>query len=339
MGSVDIIVPCYGYGHFLAECVTSILTQSGPTVRVLVIDDASPDNTKDIANALAQCDPRVTVIQHSSNRGHIATYNEGIQWASAEYLLLLSADDYLLPGALRRAVQVFEEHPHVGMVMGKAIELFEGHELPDIDEDVSECSPNYRIMSGQEFIDFSGCRNRVPTPTAVVRTQLQKQLGGYRPELPHTGDMEMWLRFAAHASIGIVDAYQAVYRRHSCNMSAIYAQESWLPDLKQRKAALESFFKSCGYMLPDGQLRARMLRLLSFDAISCASTAFNAGEINTSEEIRSFSVEVCPTVKTSWPWLKLACKRFVGFKAWCAMRAWKTAEDAVGEDRGSCEVN
>jgi glycosyltransferase involved in cell wall biosynthesis len=334
MSSVDVIVPCYGYGHFLEKCVASVLAQSGPSVRVLVIDDASPDNTKDISTELAKRDRRVTVLFHSSNLGHIATYNEGIEWASAEYLLLLSADDYLLPGALGRAVHVFEAHPDVGMVMGKAIELFDGNELPKVNEGApSERRPDYRIMSSRKFIEFSGCRNRVPTPTAVVRTKLQKQLGGYRPELPHTGDMEMWLRFAAHGCIGILDEYQAVYRRHSRNMTASYTKQFWLPELEQRKAALNWFFVTCGYMFPDRHLPARLLRLLSLDAISCASAAFNEGEIETSEQIQTFAMELCPEVRRSWRWMKLACKRFVGFRAWCAMHPLHSAPVADREDR------
>jgi glycosyltransferase involved in cell wall biosynthesis len=333
MASVDVIVPCYRYGRFLRDCVESVLAQEGVDVRVLIIDDASPDNTREVASALSDEDPRVTYVRHVSNEGHIDTYNEGIDWASAEYLLLLSADDYLLPGALRRAVHVLEAHPDVGMVMGKAIELFDGNEVPKINEGAaSERRPSYRIMSGQVFIEFSGCRNRVPTPTAVVRTKLQKQLGGYRPELPHAGDMEMWLRFAAHGSIGILDAYQAVYRRHSNNMSIPYTNESWLPDLEQRKAALEWFFQSRDCMFPDRQLRARLLRMLSLDAISCASAAFNEGKMNTSENIEAFAVGVCPGVKRSWPWIKLACKRFVGFRAWCSMRPSHTAAAPVRED-------
>jgi hypothetical protein len=176
-------------------------------------------------------------------------------------------------------------------------------------------------MSGQEFVEFSGCKNRVLTPTAVVRTKLQKQLGGYRPELPHAGDMEMWLRFAAHASIGILDVNQAVYRRHSNNMSTPYTNQSWLPDLEQRKAALESFFfECCSYMSVDVRLRTRLLRLLSLDAISCASAAFNEGKMSASEDIVAFAVGIFPEVKRSWPWFKLACKRFIGFRMWCAMR-------------------
>src|SRR5215471_13341349 len=53
----------------------------------------------------------------------IATYNEGIDWVSADYMLLLSADDYLLPGALDRAAAVLDAHLEVGFVFGRAVEL------------------------------------------------------------------------------------------------------------------------------------------------------------------------------------------------------------------------
>src|SRR6478735_3073425 len=109
---VDVIVPCYRYAHFLRECVESVLTNSSSKVkvRVLIIDDASPDNTAEVAEALVQKDSRITFVRHAVNRGHIATYNEGIEWIAAKYMLLLSADDYLLPGALARSIALMDTH-------------------------------------------------------------------------------------------------------------------------------------------------------------------------------------------------------------------------------------
>ena len=49
------------------------------------LDDASPDNTPEVGAALARADERVTYVRHAANKGHIATYNEGIEWASAHY--------------------------------------------------------------------------------------------------------------------------------------------------------------------------------------------------------------------------------------------------------------
>src|SRR5437016_876838 len=108
MASVDVVVPCYNYGRFLRQCVGSVLAQEGVDVRVLVIDDCSSDHTPEVGRALAAADPRVEYRRHPVNRGHHPTYNEGLAWASADYCLLLSADDLLTRGALARAARVFE---------------------------------------------------------------------------------------------------------------------------------------------------------------------------------------------------------------------------------------
>jgi glycosyltransferase involved in cell wall biosynthesis len=105
-GSVTIVVPCYNYGRYLRQCVYSILTQD-VDLNVDIIDDASADDTESIGSALASEDQRVTYQRHVRNLGHIATFNEGLERADGTYSLLLSADDMLAPGALRRAVDVF----------------------------------------------------------------------------------------------------------------------------------------------------------------------------------------------------------------------------------------
>jgi glycosyltransferase involved in cell wall biosynthesis len=322
MSSVDVIVPCYRYGNFLRECVTSVLAQSVQNVRVLIIDDASPDNTAEVASDLAREDPRVTFLRHAQNKGHIATYNEGIDWVSADYLLLLSADDFLLPGALGRATDLMDAHPEVGFTFGKAVILDDrGATSQTNADDGFEDKKGWRILTGLEFIELSGSRNIVPTPTAVVRTELQKRLGGYRPELPHSGDMEMWLRLAAHASVGMSEAYEAVYRRHAGNMSLEYTMKTWLPDLQQRRAAFDCFFQTCSYVIPDAQqLRRKLFLLLGRDAVGYASSAFNEGKMEVSEEISQYALELSPEVKGSLQWTKLACKRFLGYGAWHALQ-------------------
>src|SRR3954471_18429980 len=108
MSRVDVIVPCYNYAHFLRECVSSLLSQEGVDVRVLIIDDCSPDNTPEVAAKLLAKDRRVEYRRHEINIGHIATYNEGLEWGTGAYMLLLSADDMLTPGAFRRAARLMD---------------------------------------------------------------------------------------------------------------------------------------------------------------------------------------------------------------------------------------
>jgi glycosyltransferase involved in cell wall biosynthesis len=332
VSSVDVFVPCYRYGHFLRECVESVLSQSGVSVRVLIIDDASPDNTAEVAAALASEDPRVSFIRHIENKGHITTYNEGIEWAAADYMLLLSADDYLLPGALKRAADLMDAHPEVGFTFGNIIELTDnGIERPfeSIIKPIND--PDKRILEGREFIELSGADDLVTTCSAVVRTELQKDLGGYRQELPHCGDMEMWLRFAAHASVGFIFAYQGVYRRHGAAMSTgyyvisdgrqIFTKSGYLVELQQRKSALDCFLERCRDVLPrDEQLCRRLYRRLSDVAMMLANTAFNEGRTEESRQISDFALAVCPGIRWSSPWIKLTCKRRMGAQAWRAVR-------------------
>jgi glycosyltransferase involved in cell wall biosynthesis len=325
MSSVDVIVPCYRYGHFLRESVESVLTQSLKNVRVLILDDASPDNTSEVGAELAREDSRVTLVRHPVNKGHIATYNEGIDWVSADYMLLLSADDFLLPGALERAATLLDAHPEVGFVFGRAIELDASgtrtYTSPIVAGNARK-SPA-RILTGMQFIELSGPRNIVPTPTAIVRTALQKQVGGYCVELPHSGDMEMWLRLAANASVGVLEAPQAVYRRHADNMSHAYLTKDRIPDLEQRKAALDQFAQYSGNVLKNGdQAHRKLLSLLSRDATGYASAAFNGGDMDACSRLSALALEICPGVEKSMPWIKLACKRWMGLDRWLTVQSF-----------------
>jgi glycosyltransferase involved in cell wall biosynthesis len=331
MSSVDVIVPCYRYGRYLPQCVQSVLTQLGPTVRVLIIDDASPDDTSEIASDLARGDSRVTFWQHASNKGHIATYNEGIEWVSADYMLLLSADDYLLPGALGRAAKVLDAHPEVGFTFGEALRIDDSSVTaqPSNPEDTN----SVQILSGMQFIRLCAASNIVPSPTAVVRAGLQKRIGGYRPELPHSGDMEMWLRFGSQAAVAKIGAYQAVYRRHSQNMSLSYMENAWLRDLEQRKAALTCFFEFCADKLPDcEQLRRKLLRSLACTALGCANHALGRDEVKSCDQLMQFATSVYPQAKRSLRWMRLSLKRTVLYGSAFAIRQARTGKAESSEN-------
>src|SRR5690348_14990448 len=114
--SVTVVIPCYNYGRYLSTAVKSVLDQPGVDVEAIVIDDASTDESSEVVRALAASDPRVRAILHRRNCGHIATYNEGLEQATGDYVVLLSADDALPVGSLARATALLETHPSVGLV-------------------------------------------------------------------------------------------------------------------------------------------------------------------------------------------------------------------------------
>src|SRR5262245_5768644 len=103
MVSVDVAIPNYNYGRYLRGCVESVLSQDIEALRVLIIDNASTDNSAEIARELARSDPRVEIRIREKNLGPHASFNEAVDWAAGDYFLILCSDDAVTPGSLRRA--------------------------------------------------------------------------------------------------------------------------------------------------------------------------------------------------------------------------------------------
>ncbi|GAA3884264.1 glycosyltransferase [Saccharothrix violaceirubra] len=274
--TVDVVIPCYNYARFLRACVNSVLDQPGVDVRVLIIDDTSTDDTPEVMAELTR-DPRVEGRRHEVNQGHIATYNEGLlEWCKADYSVLLSADDLLAPGALARAVAVFEANPNVGMVYGRVVYYQDHDDLPSIVTPPAGVT----VWSGVDWIR-ERCRtgqNVLSSPEAVVRTSVQQRVGGYRPDLPHAGDLEMWMRIAAVSDIGYVRGKPAAYYRvHQQSMfrtqfSSVFA------DLEQRQAVFDRFFAEHPDLPPI--LKALANRSIAKDALWRAVRAYDRDKVD-----------------------------------------------------------
>jgi glycosyltransferase involved in cell wall biosynthesis len=275
MSTVSVIVPCYNYAHFLRECVESVLSQSGVDVRVLVIDDASSDNTAEVVAELIAHDSRVEYRRHPKNIGHIATYNEGLAWANGDYTVLISADDLLTPGALMRATQLMDAHPEVGFVYGGCVKFNTDQPLPQ--PRLPSAPGAWKISNGLDWLE-SVCdygTTWITSPEVVVRTSLQHSLGGYRPELPHTGDQEMWMRFAVHAAVGeILDADQAFYRMHTHSMHTRQFSTAF-EDIRGRRAAFDIFFQEERDLIPGWERLQKMAdRSLASEALWAVCQAY-----------------------------------------------------------------
>ncbi len=217
-GTFNVVIPCYNYGHYLPSCVRSIVEQPGVDVEVLIIDDCSTDGSAAVAVDLGRQYANVSVVCHEVNQGHVATYNEGIDWATGDYFILISSDDLLAEGSLERARAVFDEHPNVGLVYGPVAPFA-------TEADIGEQQPatvTTTIAPGRRWIR-QFCRigeNLTRSPEVVLRTSVQKTIGHYDARLGHAGDMHMWLRAAMISDVAHVrGGVQAFYRIHGQNMS------------------------------------------------------------------------------------------------------------------------
>jgi glycosyltransferase involved in cell wall biosynthesis len=303
--SVTIVMPCYNYGHFLPDALASVLEQPGVDVDVMLIDDASPDGSAEVVRKLAATDDRIQPILHSTNHGHIATYNEGVLHAKGDYVVMLSADDRLTPGALARATALFEARPSVGMVYGHPISFAE--DPPPVRPRVR----NWTVWTGGEWIRrrCETGRNCILNPEVVMRTSVQKEIGGYDPEQPHAGDLEMWLRAASVSDIGRVNGpAQAFYRIHPKSMSrTTYAGH--ITDLEGKLLAFRTVLVGPQARVPDGEaLYARARRALATSALELARSAQLHGRADREpvDDYLAFTVRVWPSMRGTREWRALA---------------------------------
>jgi glycosyltransferase involved in cell wall biosynthesis len=312
--SVSVIVPCYNYGHYLEDCVQSVLTQQEVELEVLVIDDCSTDSSAVVAAGLA-ADSRVSFRQHQTNLGHIATYNEGLAWASGDYTVLLSADDMLTPGSLRRAARALDAAPMAGLAYGRVLRFDQS--VPR--STAAKVRPV--VWDGSDWIG-ERCKTatcNISSPEAVVRTTLYKELGGYEPNLPHAGDLEMWLRIAAHGEVVYLrGADQAFYRMHPSSMSRTRFKAS-IDDLKERKASFDSLFDRYGARVKNAPLmREQAQRALAREALWRACRAFDRRRLDSVsvEELELFALETYRDTTSLREYRGLGLRRRLGPK-WC----------------------
>jgi glycosyltransferase involved in cell wall biosynthesis len=287
MSSVSVVMPCYKYGHFLEGAVSSVLDdQEGVDARVLIIDDASPDDSAEVARKIAARDPRVEVIVHETNKGNIATFNEGLlEWADGDYCLLLSADDRATPGALRRARDLLDARPNVGFVHGHSVWVMDGAPLPPARTRVR----GWSVWPSQPWLErcFRQAENPVGYSTVVVRTSLQQRVGGYDPQLPKAADMELFMRLAAYTDVGYLRGVdQSYYRLHTQNMSS---GVSALMDLHQRRSVFEIVLDRYGERLRDVKKLADIVhRQLGREALWAAGRVYDRGRARQTELARRF---------------------------------------------------
>lgn len=300
--TVTVVIPCYNYGRFLREAVASVLSQTDVCVDVIVVDDASTDESVSIANQLAVEDERVRVLVNDSNRGAVDTFNRGLAEATGEYLVRLDADDLLTPGSLSRAVALMQRYPSVGLVYGHP-QHFAGVELPR----ARVRAHSWRVWAGHDWLTSRSAdgTNVITSPEAVMRRSVVDKVGGQRP-LAHTHDMEMWLRIAAHADVGYVaGADQAWHREHPGSLST--QAEDPLVILAEIRDAFDVLFDGLGPGYEgEAELRALARRAVARESLTQALRNIDRGRISAdTAALRDFAFACDPSVAQSRGWKRV----------------------------------
>jgi glycosyltransferase involved in cell wall biosynthesis len=120
---LSVVLPNYNHALYLARAIASIAEQDRPPDEIIVIDDASTDNSREV---LAQCQrryPNLVVLNNEQNVGALRALQRGLDAAKGRYIYFAAADDQVLPGFFGRAISALEAAPAVGLFCAETILL------------------------------------------------------------------------------------------------------------------------------------------------------------------------------------------------------------------------
>lgn len=188
---VTVIMAVYNAARFLRRSVESVLSQTFADFELIVVDDASVDNSLAILESFQ--DPRILIIKHTNNLGASISRNHALERARGEFIAIMDADDICSPFRLERQVQFLEQNPKVGLV-GCAI-------YDNIDSEGAilhtsvEPQSNFEI---QRTLMHDWC---LLHSSVMFRRSHAEQVGGYRGSYEPIEDHDFVLRVAEHCEI------------------------------------------------------------------------------------------------------------------------------------------
>ncbi len=187
--AVTVAIPTHNRADLLGEAIDSVLQQTFQDFELLVLDDASTDDTPMVVDSYT--DPRIRRIRHSVNLGMKANWNRGVELADGEFITLLHDDDRWDPRFLERAMVMMKQNPELGFVYSAPAGM-------------SGLSKRDRIYSPLDALDRLRKRNEVAEEAVLVRRAALTAVGRFRDRWPFSMDWDAWLRIAARHPIGFL---------------------------------------------------------------------------------------------------------------------------------------
>lgn len=217
---VTVVVACYNHAAFLEQALQSVFDQNHD-VRVIVTDDASTDNTRDVIEATLRRHGRdCKRVYHVTNRGICATFNEALALVETPFVAFLSGDDWCREDRLSVQVPILEQAGPSCALVYSDMEL--------VDEAGRSTGRRYtEVLPGgwpvgrdeRAFERLLKDGNWIPAPSVLARTDALRAVGGFDETLPYE-DYDMWLRLSRRYTFAASTEALVCYRTHPGQLSA-----------------------------------------------------------------------------------------------------------------------
>ncbi len=219
----SVIVPAYNAAPYIEEALASIFNQGIPDLEILVVDDASTDDT---AAKVAPLAPRVRLIRHERNSGSPgATRNTGLAQATGEYICFLDADDIMAPRRVSQQAEILDANANVGAVFVDYRNF--STEGPADRTHFQTCplltkrlaGKSRAVLGSAEATQLLLQENFAGAGTAMIRRDALRVAPSFSTDFRVGEDFHFFYRIAREYAVGIVNEVGIQRRLHGSNVT------------------------------------------------------------------------------------------------------------------------
>jgi glycosyltransferase involved in cell wall biosynthesis len=228
MFKVSILTACHNNGRFVNNCAESILQQDYDNLEWIVVDDNSSDDSVDCLEAIQ--DPRLIFLKNSSQKHCSSSYARALAEASGGICAIVDVDDAIVPGAVKKLVQLYRKYKHIGYI-------YTQHWWCDIKLNKKRKGLSSIPPANQSFT-YSSIKTRTHSFShwRTFRTNLRNQACLFPEGLRYSVDKNLGFVLERIAYGGFYPEPLYLYRYYKGNMSLVYANEqkiTWMRLAKQ----------------------------------------------------------------------------------------------------------
>jgi glycosyltransferase involved in cell wall biosynthesis len=224
---VSVIILTYNRAHLLCKAIQSVLNQNFQDFEIIIVDDASQDNTTEVVNSFS--DKRIRYIRHQANRGEGGSRNSGVKNATGEYIAFLDDDDEWLPEKLSMQVLLLDNSPlKVGAVHTGCVEV-------DI-ESGEKLFTKITTMRGYIFQELLHQKDFITVSSILLRRICFEKSGLFDESISYGLDYDMWLRISREFNFECIKTPLVKYGVHKNHLGSNYSLQ-----INGREAILKKY--------------------------------------------------------------------------------------------------
>ncbi|PIR76623.1 MAG: hypothetical protein COU32_00975 [Candidatus Magasanikbacteria bacterium CG10_big_fil_rev_8_21_14_0_10_42_10] len=198
--TITVAIPSYNKEKYIARCIESILAEKDLIDAIVLVDNCSTDKTYEIAKTY---EPDITCYQNDTNIGMAGNWNKCIELCNTDWLMIVHADDEVLPGAIKEYRDILARYPSLGLISASS-----GYSGTNIQtKSVQGLHEKDFFNAGIEAMEssFGICSS------VMVKKEAYDHLGMFIQD-SLSSDGEMWIRIASKYDVGFINKPTALYR-------------------------------------------------------------------------------------------------------------------------------